>query len=659
MGPAVVIAFALIFGISLATLLNPAPAVLWGVLIIVLLAAFLLERAGRDHWRPFVVFGIFAVIGAILLTAAGPAKPIPGRTTDSRNPVYKIISREAVSALGIGRGGLLLAIVFGDQSQVDVVTKDDFRRAGLLHLFAASGFNVTLAAGFILLLARIARAPKLLAASLALGSIGFYFWLVGPTPSVLRATVMSVLLYLAVFCGRRVDAIASTAVAAAVLLILHPSSLFDIGWQLSFAGLLGILLVAPKITELLEPGVRELAAPLTVTTGAQIAVAPIVLYYFGQLSTVALIANPVTTLAVAYTTGVGFAGALIACFHPYSGRLLLASLAWPLDFIRGATTFFASLPASNLQFEPSIINALALVALVVGVARLVRRRDYKLGLAEIIIFIVAVQAAGVWLDLGSTIQTQALTVNFLDIGEGDATLIKTEEGGVVLIDGGRDFAALDRQLRRRGVRHIDLLILSHPHADHVGALDELVKRYPIARVLEPGYRQPTRAYADFKRTVAQSRVPIKSARSGQRFRLGALRIDILWPRAPLLTGTASDINNNSIVAKIVYERSSFLFPGDVQEEAISELLRLHTGLRAQVLKVSHQGSANGTTRALLRRVRPKYAIISVGRNNSYGHPHRPTLAKLREFVRRLGRTDDNGNITIGSDGRSMSFATQR
>ena len=659
MGPAVVVAFALIVGVCLAALLGPAPAVLWAALALILLAAFFLERTGRETWRALVVFGVFAVIGALLLTAAGPARPTTVRTADHHNPVYSVISREAVSALGVERGGLLLAIVFGDQSQVDAVAKDDFRRAGLLHLFAASGFNVTLAAGFILLMARMARAPKLLAASLALASVVFYFWLVGPTPSVLRATVMSVLLYLAVFFGRRVDAIASTAVAAAVLLILHPSSLFDIGWQLSFAGLLGILLVAPKITELLNPGVRELAAPLTVTTGAQIAVAPIVLYYFGQVSTVALIANPVTTLAVAYTTGVGFAGSLIAYVHPGSGRLILASLAWPLDFISGATRLFASLPASNLQFEPSIINALVMVALVAGVAWLVRRRDSKLGLAGIVIFIVAVQAVGVWLDLGLTIQTHALTVNFLDIGEGDATLIKTKEGGVVLIDGGRDFSLLDRQLRRRGVRHVDILIVSHAHADHVGSLDELVKRYPVAQVLEPGYRQPTRAYADFKRAVAQARIPMKRARSGQRFRLGALRIDILWPRAPLLTGTASDINNNSVVAKFVYKKFSLLFPGDVQEEAISELVRLHTDLSAQVLKVSHQGSANGTTRAFLRRVRPKFAVISVGRNNPYGHPHRPTLVKLKEFVRRLGRTDNNGNITIDSDGRSASFATQR
>ncbi|MDP1809398.1 MAG: DNA internalization-related competence protein ComEC/Rec2 [Actinomycetota bacterium] len=656
--PLAVAAIGLVAGITLESIVHLPTAWLLVIFITALIGAALVESFYGEPYRAPIVILLFIIAGAFLL-GAGQSRSLSGtRAKTHTSPIYKTIATQAARALPADRARLLLAIVFGDQAGIAPLVKNDFLRAGLLHLFAASGFNVTLAAGFLMLLARAARLPKLLAASLALASVGFYFYLVGPTPSVLRATVMSALLYSALFFGRRLDATASTATAVLVLLAIDPASLFDIGWQLSFAGLLGILALAPRISEYIKPEAGRLAAPLVVTAGAQIAVAPFLVYYFGQVSTVALIANPIVTTAVAYVTGVGFLGCISGLAWPAAGRLILASLDWPLRFINGSAGFFASLPASTLQIEPSGANTVALLALLAIAAVIAIKHRQQFGLPALIIVLLSLQAVGLWMDLAAGVQRPALTANFLDVGEGDATLVKSRNGAVILVDGGRDYAVLDRELRRRGVRHIDLLILSHAHADHVGSLDELMDKYPVALVVEPGYRQATQSYRDFKLAITRHHVPLNLGRAGREYRVGDVRIDILWPTSSLMAGTESDINNNSVVAKLSYKNFSLLLPGDIQEEAISELLKRRVDLKAQVLKVSHQGSSNGTTADLLRRIRPRYAVISVG-PNSYGHPHRPTLDKLRQFVPRVLRTDRNGDVTVSSDGQGISLATEK
>lgn len=656
--PLAVAAIGLVVGIMLESATRVSTHLLLGFFIVAIIGTAAAESLSDGSYRALTVILLFIITGAFLLSAGRSTASSAARTKTHAVPTYARISSGAAKALPPQQARLLLAIVFGDQAAVPPSAKDDFRRSGLLHLFAASGFNVTLAAGFLMLLARAAKLPKLLAASLALASVGFYFYLVGPTPSVLRATVMSALLYSALFFGRRVDAAASTATAVLVLLAVEPASLFDIGWQLSFAGLIGILALAPKISEYIKPEAGRLAAPLVITAGAQIAVAPLLVYHFGQISSVALIANPVVSAAVALVTGVGFAGSILTLIEPAAGRLVLFSLLWPLRFIESAAKLFASLPASTLQIEPSLINASVLLGLIGLAAAIFVKRRRQLGLPALIIVILALQAVGLWVDLAAGVQRPALTASFLDVGEGDATLIKSREGPVVLVDGGRDYAVLDRELRQRGIRHIDLLILSHAHADHVGSLDELMDKYPVAMVIEPGYRHKTQSYRDFKQAVARHRVPFALGRAGRGYRIGDIKIDILWPKAALMAGTESDINNNSVVAKLTYKRFSLLLPGDIQEEAIGELLKRGQDLRATVLKVSHQGSSNGTTPGLLSRIRPAYAVISVGRSNPYGHPHRVTIERLRRYVRRIIRTDRNGDVTFSTDGQGLSVTTQ-
>lgn len=658
MPPIVIITTGVIIGIAVGPIIklpNLVTTVLFAVAI--LLTLKIGRRAAILH-RIIMAFVVYVLLG-LLLSSGAQMDSDPVRSRTHTNPIYRSIADSCGSALNAKECGIALAIVFGDQDAVETAEKENFKRAGLLHLFAASGFNVALAAGFIMILARLAGAPKLAAASVALATIFFYLWLIGPSPSVLRAVVMSAILYLSFFFGRKVDALASTSFAALVLLGIDPNSLFDIGWQLSFASLLGILLLAPKISALFKPQISRLATPISITLGAQIMVAPLLIFYFGQISTIAVLANPFASIIVAYVTGIGFLAGIVSLFWPSLGQLGFSTLSPFLKLISLMSSFFANIPGSMLETKASLAMALGFVFLTGLVFLLTRSMKGKLAFPAIIIFILCVQAMGVWFNLGQGFQREGLAVHFLDIGQGDATLVKSRTGPVVLIDSGREFISLRRELRQRGVRRIDLLILSHAHADHLGAIEELIREYPVEKVIEPGFPYDTAGYMDFKQSLKKKGIERHIGRAGQRFEVGDISVKILWPRGQMMRGTNSDVNNNSIVAKIEYQDFRLLMPGDIEEEAIEELIAGSVDLKAQVLKVSHQGSSNGTTMRFLNRVEPEYAVISVGQGNPYGHPHAVTIERLKRFVSGLGRTDYNGDVYIGTDGSYIRYASDK
>ena len=658
MPPVTIIALGAIIGIAIGPVINLSQIL---VLIIFILSVILSLAFGKNAstaYRMLMAFVVFVLLGLFLSSIAQIDRD-PVRARTHTNPIYRSIADSCGRALNEKDCGIALAIVFGDQDAVESAEKDNFKRAGLLHLFAASGFNVALAAGFIMVLAHLAGAPKLGAASIAIATIFFYLWLIGPSPSVLRAVVMSVILYLSFFFGRKVDGLASTSFAALILLTINPNSLFDIGWQLSFASLLGILLVAPKISALFKPEISKLASPLSITLGAQVMVAPFLIYYFGQISTVAVLANPFASIIVAYVTGIGFISGLVSLIWPALGQLGFSTLSPLLRLISQMSSFFANIPGSMLETKASLGMALGFIVVTILVFLLTKSMKGKLTFPAIIIFVLCVQASGVWFNLGQGFQREGLAVHFLDIGQGDATIIKSKSGSVILIDSGKEFSLLQRELRQRGVRRIDLLILSHAHADHLGAIAELINVYPVDKVIEPGFPYDTRGYKEFKETLKKNGIERHIGRAGQRFKVGDVLVKILWPRPQMMRGTNSDVNNNSIVAKIEYKDFQLLMPGDIEEEAIETLTSGSVDLRAQVLKVSHQGSSNGTTTRFLNRIKPEYAVISVGRNNPYGHPHAVTIRRLKRFVSDLGRTDYDGDVYVGTDGSRIRFASDK
>lgn len=253
-----------------------------------------------------------------------------------------------------------------------------------------------------------------------------------------------------------------------------------------------------------------------------------------------------------------------------------------------------------------------------------------------------------------------LRVSFLDVGQGDAALIQTSNGEAVLIDGGPSEAGprVLAALHAAGVRQIDLLLGSHPHEDHIGGLMDVLPEVPVKEVLDPGYAHGTSLQRKYLELLKGKGVKTTLARRGQKYDLsGNVRLEILAPENPLIKGTQADANNNSIVARLTYGSTAFLFTGDMEEEERERLIQSvpHPLLRADVLKVAHHGSHNGTDPQFLKLVEPRYAVISLARGNDYGHPHHEAVEALEQANAQILRTDQRGTIVFTSNGSQVQI----
>ncbi|MDO8571172.1 MAG: ComEC/Rec2 family competence protein [bacterium] len=249
-----------------------------------------------------------------------------------------------------------------------------------------------------------------------------------------------------------------------------------------------------------------------------------------------------------------------------------------------------------------------------------------------------------------------LTIDVFDVGQGDAILIRTPYHQSILIDGGGDATVQEKLGRTLPFydRELDLVLLTHPHADHVNGLPGVLRHYDIRKVLATDIAHENSGYAEFLKTVKEKHIPLEGARAGKIFRLGPdLTLEILTPNEDLSDRHIEDLNDSSIVARLIYRKKSFLFTGDAGRDVEESLLSGHVDLDSDVLKVGHHGSEGATTEHFLDSVTPEVALISVGKKNRYGHPHTALLERLMKHGIKTYRTDQEGDIRIKSDGETI------
>lgn len=260
------------------------------------------------------------------------------------------------------------------------------------------------------------------------------------------------------------------------------------------------------------------------------------------------------------------------------------------------------------------------------------------------------------------LQQGQLRVHFLNVGQGDCSLVQTADGRNVLIDAGDVETANDvtEYLLRNGVHRIDLLVITHPHSDHIGGLPEILDRFGVSEVLDAGIPHGSQAYRDVLSTIESRRIVYKQAVQAAKVGVGGdLTMEVLWPPKDYSAGSEEMLNNGSVVGRIQFVDVSFLFTGDIQGEAEGLLLASGENLESTVLKVAHHGSDSSTSNEFLQVVKPAYAVISVGADNEYGHPARSTLRRLAAIGARVFRTDKQGTIVFTTDGRTVEVMTAR
>jgi competence protein ComEC len=589
--------------------------------------------------------------------------------------------------------GLATGLLVGLRDQLARDVSADFRAAGLSHIVAISGSHLALLAAIAgSMLGRFSRRRRAIA---VLSLIWGYSLLAGGGPAVFRASVMASVLIGARESGRAGQARGALALTAIAMLLVDPSVIGDVGFQLSLAATAGLLIWSATFGEVLR---RRLPArtPAVIVDGlglslaAQLATQPLVLLHFGQLSLVSPLANLLAAPLVAPAM-LSSAAALGASGAASAGlpEIVLAPFAFGAAICLGALIavahFCASLPLASLSL-PAPFDALAAILAAAAVAPLLRwrprpavdvardvqsargQREARLPRMRYRRRLMVAAGAAIASVLVSAMVVSAqpdgrLHMTVLDVGQGDSILLQGPAGGRILIDTGPDpnrlVSLLDERLPPWD-RRLDAVVITHPHEDHVAGLALLLDRYRIGEIAEPGMIGLGPGDAEFRRRLAELGRETRVLAAGDRLYLDGIELDVLWPlpgRVPLHpTDGGTQVNNVSIVLEMQYRERRFLLGGDIEQQIDPQLLgdALPIGAKPfDVLKVAHHGSATATTNAFLDRVHPGVAIISAGWGNPYGHPSPDTVGRLEATGAEVFRTDLDGSVDITTDGHDL------
>jgi len=591
-------------------------------------------------------------------------------------------------------GGLSAAILIGLRDRVDKGVAASFTTSGVSHIVAISGWNIAIVAATVaaLLRSRVSRRRRAIVTILAIVA---YTLFAGASASVVRAALMAGVALLATESGRGSRVIVGLAWAVTLLLLIEPATAADVGFQLSATATAGLVAWGSPLSQRLGAKWPHIPASiresLGVSLAAQAATLPIALLTFGRLALVAPLANlvavPLVPPAMAAGAVAFVAGFLTTLGAPPWLTGLLAMPCWLfVATLVAVVQLAASIPGAN-ETLPFPANAMAagLAGLFlwqlhkaltkprarVAAAPMARgrkppaaarpRRKWAIAGAAILLILA-----------GSVVAARPdgrIHVIVLDVGQGDSILLEGDRGGRILVDGGPDAAVLMSQLDRyvpAWDRRIDAIVLTHPHDDHVSGLVAVVDRYRVGRAFESGWPASTPAYRAWLDALDRHGLRPERLKTGDRLVLDDATLRVLWPddgrtRPSGLDPSAADnrkANDSSIVFLGEFEDRRFLLTGDAEDD-VDPVLVARGVPRVDMLKVAHHGSGTASSDGLLAALRPGVAVVSVGADNTYGHPAAATIQRLLAHAGKVLRTDQAGAVETVLGAEAVSVTSDR
>lgn len=562
---------------------------------------------------------------------------------------------------------LLVGMLLGEKSFIPSHLKEIFAEAGIMHILAVSGLHVGIIAMALLALLSMLKLPKKFKLFTLILILITYASITGFRPSVLRATIMFILLIGGKLINRSRNLNISLFFAAFLILLLNPLILYDAGFLLSFIVTFFIINLSPILQRLFSKIVVWIKNPLAVSTAAWVGIFPLSAYFFSKVSIISIISNifiiPLTGIAVI----LGFITFFIGLVS-ISLAGLFANLNYlVLNLITLIAKSFSSLPFAFIYVaQPSVMLIILYYLTVFFIIEIFYKKTLSPKIKKKAILIV-LSVTLLIIVVQVFYPADNLKVNFINVGEGDCILIEAPNKINILIDGGgtpqSDFDVGNKivipYLRRKGINEIDLLILTHPHLDHLEGLLPVLKEFKVGMVLDSGLLCDSSAYKEFISLIQKKSIPYHKAKAGDNFVFSNnLEIILLNPLYDSDFYDESDFNNASIVVKLFYKNADFLFTGDIEVTAEKKLLVWQNILQSDILKVGHHGSITSTNLEFLDKVDPRIAIITVGKNH-FGHPSQKIIERLEDKNIQIYRTDEDGTVIIRTNGQEYWIRTLR
>lgn len=586
----------------------------------------------------------------LIKPAAGPIKWI-----DSFRSRAELLTRESLSQ---PEAAVLLGMLLGGRAGMEEEQYTDFQKTGIVHLFSVGGLHV----GFLLLL------TAWLCSLAGFGHrgkfwVGVCFLLVYGTmvawpPPVIRAVLMGILGLLAYYSGRENSLLNALAISGLVILLINPANLFNLSFQLTLLATWGLVYLFPLLRERLPFkgwGWDMILIPIT----AELAVLPLVAYYFNLFTPISIFTNILTTYLAGGAVILGFMAFLLAFFLPSLAALFLFPAGLLIEGILFVVQWTKSIPGAYVWVAAPAAGMIVLYFIAMWAAtealKKQARRRYMLWSGTLgLIFFTSLLLPASFYNRG------CLEIVFIDVGQGDAALLKTPQGRFILVDGGgSQFYDVGAKkvlpyLHYRGIRSLDMIINTHPDIDHMQGLESVAEEMNVNCLVLPASIADSEEYLPLRTTAAYKHMPVYTVVSGQQLDLEeGLEIKVLNPPDKIYEG--QDFNRESIVLQVKYRDFSALLTGDLPAETMPQLLE-EVDLPIFLVKVPHHGSKGSLWPDFYRKLKPHYAVISVGENNPFGHPNAGVLETLAREEIKVLRTDRDGAIVVRSDGRNLTIS---
>ncbi|MBL7068026.1 MAG: DNA internalization-related competence protein ComEC/Rec2 [Candidatus Marinimicrobia bacterium] len=575
---------------------------------------------------------------------------------------YRIQDLIAISVKG-EQGAILKALLVGVRSEIDEDTKQAFIDSGVIHVLAVSGLHVGYVAlvfwvifGFL----RLPLKPKVILTILALSA---YVLVVDIKPSVLRAVIMASMILIAKGWEKQVNVYNSLAVAAFIQTLIDPLQLFDMGFQLSFTAVFSIVYIYRRLEVMLPDKLHPKSVSVNflkkiyqlflVSLSALLGTLPITVYYFHRIPIISLLSNIIVIPLISIIGALGFTQIILGfCWQGFN--VVYGEVETLLiGFMQRIIQSISQIPFAYIQMPQ--ISLLTLILLYVLILALLNFNNRKIQKVTIIGLLVAANIY-IWSAIAGSSQ---MTITFLDVGQGDAAVVELPSKKIILIDAAdrnyrRDYGKLVvcPYLERRGIRKIDVMILSHPHNDHIGGAPYILRNMDVGQIWESGLKARSRVYREIHHLADSLTIPIITPESGEIASLSdEIKLLFLHPSERFLEQNQRNYNDASLVCKLCYNDVSVLFTGDAEKKSEKYLCLWNDELKSTILKVPHHGSNTSSASPYVNLIDPEIAIISVGIRNKFNHPSSSTLERYKSMRTKLYRTDINRAVQITTNGK--------